>query len=158
MKRSQKLQKQTLSLLDESMSTLLKEAESLSPLAKLLLCTQFYSLYAERSPASFNLNSSIFANPRPVLGQEERQETIAIIRDLLMILSDLIKKSEFDSNETPLALAVGYWSTLYGALMTRKYSADLPLLEPLDLISALCVGWGPHALKSIKRMKSPPHG
>jgi len=136
------LQKQTLTLLEESLTTLLNEAEALSPLAKLLLCVEFYSLYAERSPASFALNSSLFANPTPMLGHNERQETMVIIGRLLHVLSHLIEDAELSPPQHSLSFAVGYWSVLYGSLMTRKYSESFPLLEPLDLISALCIGWG----------------
>lgn len=138
----QELQKQTLSLLDESLAILLTEAESLSPLAKLLLCVQFYSLYAERSPASFILNSSLFASPRQILDREMRQETMTLIGGLLSILSTLIEEAGLSKSNPPLRLAVGYWSTLYGSLMTLKYQADLPLPEPMELISTLCIGWG----------------
>ena len=73
------LQKQTLAMLSESLDTILNEAKSCLPLTKLLLCAEYYTLYASNSPASFALNSSLFANPTPMLGQVERQETMMIM-------------------------------------------------------------------------------
>jgi AcrR family transcriptional regulator len=150
------LQKLTLELLAEALSTLLTEAESLSPLAKLQLYTQFYTLYAERSPASFALNSSIFANPKIILDQEMRRETVAIIGQILSVLSDLIKEAELNSAHPPLSLAAAYWSTLYGGLMALKYSSDLPVLKPIEQISALCIGWGasPQQVKKAREESS----
>ena len=136
------LQKQTLAMLSESLDTILKKGESCLPLTKLILCAEYYTLYATNSPASFALNSSLFANPTPMLGQSERQETMMMVSGLLQTLSTLIKASKLSPISPPLSLAVGYWSTLYGALMTRKYSLDLTLLKPLELITTLCIGWG----------------
>ena len=136
------LQKQTLTLLHESLFVFLEEVKVLTPIGKLLLCAQYYSLYAERSPASFALNSTLFANPSTMMGQIERQEAMRVIGNLLSILSDLIKEAKLSLSQPSLSLAVGYWSTLYGALMTRKYQNELTLLEPVDLIIALFIGWG----------------
>ena len=136
------LQRQTLTLLHESLFVFLEEIKLLTPIGKLLLCTQYYSLYAERSPASFALNSSLFANPTTMLEQVKRRETMRVIGHLLSILSDLITEAKLSLSQPALSLAVGYWSTLYGALMTRKYQNELTLLEPTELILALFIGWG----------------
>ena len=136
------LQKQTLTLFHKSLFIFLEEVKTITPIGKLLLCAQYYSLYADRSPGSFALNSSLFANPTTMLGQVERQETMEIIGHILFILSSLIEEAKLSLSQPSLSLAVGYWSTLYGALMTRKYRNELTLIEPIELIVALFIGWG----------------
>ena len=136
------LQSDTLSRLRSALIAVIDQAQMPSPLGNLLLSGHFYAQYAQRSPASFALNSSIFTNPTLFLPEERRQETLPMMQGLLELIAGWLTEAGLAAGSEPLSLALSYWSGLHGVLLTQKYHADFPLPDPRQFAGTLCLGWG----------------
>ena len=136
------LQKESLFVMHRSLLQCLTSLDAPSPLAHLLLCTDFYIEYASNSPASFALNSSIFSNPSILLHGEKRAEIIQAMKALLLVIQRHLVDVEVVSSEDNLSRSLCLWSSLHGVLLTRKYQQDFPVPCPRDFVSTLLLGWG----------------
>ena len=136
------LQKETLLSMHQSLQRYISSAGTPSPLVGLLLCTQFYIGFAEHSPASFALNSSIFSNPTILLHGESRAQILRAMNTLLRVIHDHLVRLGLADAEDDLSRTLCLWSALHGVLLTRKYANDFSLPCPHEFVSTLLRGWG----------------
>jgi len=140
------LQKNTLIRMRHALSCFLEEAlaeaDMSEPLAPLLISAHFYARYARCSPASFALNSNIFSSHTLLLHGERRQGIIMVMRRLLEVIQDQLEDAGLSRSREGLSQAFGFWSALYGVLLTHKYREDFSLPNPEEIVGFLCVGWG----------------
>ena len=136
------LQIETLSALHQTLKKVLQRSDLTDPIAQLLLSAEFYAQYAESSPASFALNSSIYANPTLVLSSDYRHTTILKMGNLLYILAEQLTQAGLSTDTDATCKAMCFWSALYGVILTQKYRDDFSVPHPYELTSSLCIGWG----------------
>ena len=144
------LQKKSLVLLQTSLLNLQAQAHSFNSTAKILLTTRFYASYAQNSPASFALNSSVFSHPTNLLHGEQRAQIISSMKQLLVGVQ---KQLEGCITGATFEHAIGLWSALHGAMLTQKYHNDLPIPSPEFIVTSLLCAWGvsPSAIRQAQQ-------